>query len=114
MLLGTQAILATRLLKAGDSYLWRPGLQFGQPDNVLGPPVFEALHEDLNNPVAAGNDIGFVGDLRRYTVLRRLVLQLKRLEELYTETDEIGFRFKFRSVVDVQNIAAFRSLRINT
>ena len=110
--LGTQAILATRLLKAGDNYIWQPGLQLGQPDNILGRPVFEALHDDLNNPVAAGNDIGFVGDLRRYTVLRRLALQVKRLEELYAETDEVGFRFRFRTGGDVQNTMGFRSLRI--
>lgn len=112
--LGTQAILAARLLKDNnDQYLWQPGLQAGQPDTILGKPSIEAVHEDLDNPVAAGNDVGVVGDLRRYTVLRRLQLQVKRLEELYAETDEIGLRFRFRTGGDVQNNEAFRSIRIS-
>lgn len=115
--LGTPALLAARLLKAGDNYIWQPGLKDGQPDTILGREVIEAYDGEgtanpLDNPVAAGNDIGVVGDLRRYSVLRRLQMQVKRLEELYAETDEIGFRFRFRTGGDVQNTAAFRTLRV--
>jgi len=112
-LLGTQAILAARLLKDGNNnYIWAPGLQVGQPDAILGKPVIESEADPLDNAVAAGNDVGVVGDLRRYTILRRLNLQVKRLEELYAETDEVGFRFRFRTGGDVQNTAAFRSIRV--
>lgn len=113
--LGTQAILAARLLKesgTSNQYIWQPGLQAGQPDAILGKPVFEAVHDALDSPIATGNDIGFVGDLRRYTVLRRLQMQVKRLEELYAATDEVGFRFRARTGGDVQNTAAFRSIRV--
>lgn len=118
--LGTPAILAARLLKetgSSNQYLWQPGLQAGQPASILGKPVIEAYDGEntaspLDNPVATGNDVGFVGDLRKYTVLRRLQMQVKRLEELYAETDEIGFRFRFRTGGDVQNTAAFKSIRI--
>jgi HK97 family phage major capsid protein len=94
-------------------------LQESQPDTILGKPVVEAYDGEntsnpLDNPVVAGNDVGIVGDLRRYTVLRRLQMQVKRLEELYAETDEIGFRFRFRTGGDVQNTRAFRSIRIKT
>jgi HK97 family phage major capsid protein len=116
--LGTQAVVAVRLMKAGDNYIWQPGIQEGQPDRVLGYPVIEAYDGEhtqspLDNPVAPGSDIGVVGDLRRYTVLRRLQMQVKRLEELYAETDELGLRFRFRTGGDVQNTEAFRSIRVN-
>ena len=121
--LGTQAIIVARLLKEGgaatNQYLWQPGLQAGDPATLLGKPVYEAADREassgshpLDNPVATGNDIGIVGDLRRYTVLRRLNLQVKRLEELYAATDEVGFRFRFRTGGDVQNTKAFRSIRV--
>ncbi len=111
--LGTQAILAARLLKdTTNNYLWQPGLQAGEPDSILGKPLIESEADPVDNPIATGNDIGFVGDLRRYTILRRLQMQVKRLEELYAETDEVGFRFRFRTGGDVQNTAAFRSIRI--
>lgn len=116
--LGTQAIIAARLLKeTSNQYLWQPGLQAGEPATMLGKAVIEATDSDntqnpLDNAVATGQDVGLVGDLRRYTVLRRLQLQVKRLEELYANTDEIGFRFRFRTGGDVQNTKAFRSIRI--
>jgi HK97 family phage major capsid protein len=111
--LGTQAMLAARLMKdTTNQYIWQPGLQAGQPDRILGKPAVEAVHDALDNPIAGGNDVGLVGDLRRYTVLRRLQLQVKRLEELYAETDEIGLRFRFRTGGDVQNNAAFRSIHV--
>lgn len=118
--LGTNAIVAARLLKetgTSNQYLWQPGLQAGQPASILGKPVVEAYDGEntpspLDNPVVTGNDVGFIGDLRKYTVLRRLQMQVKRLEELYAETDEIGFRFRFRSGGDVQNTNAFTSIRV--
>lgn len=112
-ILGTNAIIAARLLKDGnDNYIWQPGLQAGEPSSILGRPVVESVDAALNTAVSGGNDVGVVGDLRRYTVLRRLQLQVKRLEELYAETDEVGFRFRFRTGGDVQNTAAFRSIRV--
>lgn len=111
--LGTNAVLAARLLKdTTNNYIWQPGLQAGQPDSISGRPVIETDATAINNPVAAGNDIGFVGDLKRYTVLERLAMQVKRLEELRALTDEVGLRFRFRTGGDVQNTAAFRSIRI--
>lgn len=118
--LGTQAIIAARLLKetgTSNQYLWQPGLQAGEPSTVLGRPVIEAFDGEntanpVDNTVTAGNDVGIVGDLRRYTVLRRLQMQVKRLEELYANTDEIGFRFRFRTGGDVQQTKAFRSIRV--
>lgn len=111
--LGSQAIVSVMLLKDGnDQYLWRPGLQAGEPAQILGKPVIESPELALDNPVATGNDVGIVGDLRRYTVMRRLQMQVKRLEELRALTDEVGFRFRFRTGGDVRRLGAFRSIRV--
>lgn len=111
--LGSQAIVSVMLLKDNNGqYIWRPGLQEGQPASVLGKPVIESPELALDNPVTSGNDIGIVGDLRRYTVMRRLQMQVKRLEELRALTDEVGFRFRFRTGGDVRRLDAFRSIRV--
>lgn len=111
--LGTNAVLAVQLLKdSNGQYIWQPGLQAGQPDRVVGAPLIENEAAAINNAVASGNDIGFVGDLKRYTVLQRLAMQVKRLEELRAMTDEVGFRFRFRTGGDVQTTQAFRSIRV--
>ena len=110
---GSQALLAARLLKDGnDNYIWQPGLQAGDPDRIVGKPVIESPELALDVPVAAGADVAICGDLRRYRVLRRIAMQVKRLEELRALTDQVGFRFRFRTGGDVQTLDAFRSLRV--
>jgi HK97 family phage major capsid protein len=111
--MGSQAFLAARLIKdAQGQYIWQPGLQAGDPDRIIGKPALESPELALDNPVAPGNDVGVVGDLRRYRILRRLQLQVKRLNELYARTDEVGFRFRWREGGDVRTPDAFRSIRI--
>jgi HK97 family phage major capsid protein len=56
--------------------------------------------------------VGIFGDLRRYRVFERLGLQVKRLEELRALTDEVGFRFRFRTGGDVMLNSAFRTIRV--
>lgn len=109
---GSQMLLAARLLKAGDNYVWQPGLQAGEPDRIIGKPVIESPDLALDRPVATGNDVALCGDLRRYRILRRLQMQVKRLEELYAATDEVGFRHRWRVGGDVRTLGAFRSMRV--
>jgi HK97 family phage major capsid protein len=115
--MGTEAIRLIRLLKDGGAsgnYLWQPGLQAGEPQTILGYPVREVDAADLNSGVATDDDVAIFGDLRQYMVMRRLGLQVKRLEELRALTDEVGFRFRFRVGGDTINNAAFKTLRIGS
>jgi len=59
---------AVRKLKDNDGqYLWQPSLQLGQPDRLLGYPIF--TWEDMANPTTAdGYPVAF-GDFRRGYVL---------------------------------------------
>jgi len=116
-ILGTNAIRLARLQRdasggAGTGgYMWQPSLQEGEPDRLNGYPVIETTSVALNSAIATGNDIGIFGDLRRYRVFERLGLQVRRLEELRALTDEVGFRFRFRTGGDVMLNEAFRTIR---
>jgi HK97 family phage major capsid protein len=120
-ILGTNAIRTVRLQRddsgaaAGTGgYIWQPSLQAGEPNALDGRPVIETTSVALNSAVSSGNDVGIFGDLRRYRVYERLGLQVKRLEELRALTDEVGFRFRFRTGGDVMLTDAFRTIRIGT
>jgi HK97 family phage major capsid protein len=116
-ILGTNAIRLARLQRdasggAGTGgYMWQPSLQAGEPDRLNGYPVLETTSVALNSAIATGNDIGIFGDLKRYRVFERVGLQVKRLEELRALTDEVGFRFRFRTGGDVMLEEAFRTIR---
>ncbi|NGN44979.1 phage major capsid protein [Mesorhizobium sp. CGMCC 1.15528] len=67
---------AIRKIKDGNgNFIWQPGLQAGQPANVLGFPVTElAAMQD----VAAGNIPIIFGDFSGYLVLDRLGVRVLR------------------------------------
>ncbi len=117
-ILGTNAIRSVRLQRDASGgantggYIWQPSLQAGEPATLNGYPVVETTSVALNSAVASGNDVGIFGDLRRYRVFERLGLQVKRLEELRALTDEVGFRFRFRTGGDVMLNQAFRTIRV--
>ena len=111
--LGKNAIVSIRLLKdTTGQYVWQPGITAGETATILGRPVLETDAVGLNGTVTTGNDVGIFGDLRRYMVMRRLGLQVKRLEELRALTDEVGFRWRFRVGGDVELNEAFKTIRI--
>lgn len=114
-ILGTLAIRSIALEREGvgtGQYLWQPSAVAGQPDTLNGKPVIETDAVALNSPISTGNDIGIFGDLKRYRVFERLGLQVKRLEELRALTDEVGFRFRFRTGGDVMLNEAFKTIRV--
>lgn len=82
-----------RKLKDGDNqYLWQPGLQAGQPDRLLGRPVF------TNNSMATGAANAktvLFGDMRYFAIADFAGggAQLRRLNELYAANGQVGFRW---------------------
>lgn len=85
------SIAATiRKLKDGDGqYIWQQSTQLGQPDRLLGWPVF------LNNHMAAAAVSGaktvLAGAFKKYKVRLVAELRLRRLVERYAEFDQEGF-----------------------
>lgn len=104
-------VAALRKLKdSNGQYLWQPSVQAGQPATVLG----YALRTNEHMPtIAAGADAGIFGDLRRlYLVADRVGMSVKRLDEKYAETDEVGFIARRRVGGRVLAPWAARKLRI--
>jgi HK97 family phage major capsid protein len=84
------AVLSLRKAKATTGeYLWQPSTQAGAPDLLYGKPFYTS---DFLATVAATSVSGFFGDVRQYRVLDRRGLSLQRLNELYAESGQIGFR----------------------
>lgn len=70
-------------------YLWQPSIQMGQPDVLLGRPVFQS--EFVPNTFTTGLFVGMFGDFSYYWWVDALGMQLQRLNELYAETNQVGF-----------------------
>lgn len=87
-----------RKLKTGISgdltYLWQPSLAAGQPDTILGRPV--VVTGGATAPAASATSICFV-DLKKYYIADRLGTTMQRLNELYAENGQVGFKFARRN-----------------
>jgi len=100
-----------RRLKGSDGhYLWQPSLAAGQPDTLLGYRIVETEYL----PAPAANSLSAVfGDWSYYTICDRMnSTDIRRYNELFAKTGEIGFRGTRR--VDGGPILgqAFRALKI--
>jgi HK97 family phage major capsid protein len=86
-------IKAIRKLKTGvssdNTYLWSPGLSSGEPDTLLGRPVYAS--QDMAE-IATGNKVALFGDMSYYYVGDRQSIGLQRLVELYAASGQVGFR----------------------
>jgi len=70
-------------------YLWRDGIQMGDPDMLLGMPVNES--EYAPNTMTTGQYIGILGDFSRYWIADSLDMTMQRLVELYAASNQEGF-----------------------
>lgn len=78
-----------KLKDADGQYMFRESLRAGEPDTLLGRPV--RTSEFAPNTMTTGQYVGMLGDFSHYWILDALQMQLQRLEELYAETNQIGF-----------------------
>ena len=88
-------LLQLMLLKDGDSrYLWKPGLEVGKPDTILGHAIYTSTYMPslTNKPAAdAGKKVLLFGDFGYYWIADRTNRSLKRLDELFAVNDQVGF-----------------------
>ena len=83
-----------RKLKDGQGqYLWVPAMTVGAPDLLLGRPV--VCSENMEGIAATKKPIAF-GDFSYYKIGQRGPLQIKRLNERFADTGEIGFAISER------------------
>ena len=77
-------------LKDGNSqYIWQASVTAGRPDTILGQEVIES--EYVPNTFTTGQYVGMYGDFSNYWIADAMNMQVQRLEELYAETNQIGF-----------------------
>ena len=83
-----------RKLKDGNgSFMWQPGLLYGQPDTLLNQRVLTSNYMPLP---AAGNKAILYGDYGYYWLADRAGRAMQRLNELYAAADQVGFKITQR------------------
>lgn len=83
-------MLKIALIKDGEGrYMLRESLRAGEPDTLLNIPI--ALSRYAPNTLTAGLYFGILGDMSYYWIADSLDLRIKRVQELYAETDQVGF-----------------------
>lgn len=77
-------------LKDGEGqYIWQASKTLADPDMLLGRPVNES--EYAPNTFTTGLYVGLFGDLNHYHIADVSAVDIKRLNELYAETNQVGF-----------------------
>lgn len=83
-------------LKDGNGqYIWRESVRVGEPDRVLGFPVF--MSEYVPNTFTTGLYVGILGDFSFYWIADALDMDMQRLVELYAATNQVGFIIRSES-----------------
>lgn len=100
-------IKAIRKLKdSTNQYLWQPGLAAGQPDTLLGRPVY--ADPDVAVMAASAESILF-GDFSYYWIRDVQGVAFQRLQELYAANGQVGFRAYHRTDGKLLNAAAIKT-----
>jgi len=93
-ILNDQTIAALRKLKDGNgAYMWQPALVAGEPDKLLGYPVYTSAYMPT---VEAGAKTIIFGDLSYYNIGDRGSRSFAELRELFAGNGMVGFVAKER------------------
>ncbi len=89
-----QTLALLRKLKDGNgAYIWQPSYQAGEPDSLLGYPVYTSAYVPT---VAAGKPVIAFGDFSYYNIGDRGSRSFAELKELFAGNGMIGFVAKER------------------
>lgn len=82
-------VSALRKLKDNNgAYLWQPSVQAGQPDRLLGYPIYTSPYV----PAVAASTLPIAfGDFSNYWIADRMGRTVQRLNELYAGNGQVGF-----------------------
>lgn len=88
-IMNDKTIASLRKLKDNNgAYLWQPSCQMGEPDKILGYPIYTSAY-------APDNAVAF-GDYKYYNIGDRGTRSFKQLNELFAGNGMIGFVAKER------------------
>ena len=93
-ILNDSTIAVIRKLKDGNgAYIWQPSSVAGEPDKILGYPVYTSAYVP---EIAAGNKVIAFGDFSYYNIGDRGTRSFAELKELFAGNGLIGFVAKER------------------
>lgn len=96
-------------LGAGDaSPLWQPSMRDGAPDLIEGFPYW--INQDMETALTTGKKIMLFGDYSKYIVRQVLGMTLRRLEERFIDSGQIGYIAFARYDGELINTAAVKHL----
>lgn len=98
----------SKLVDDFNNYLWQPGLKAGDPDMIRGYPVYI---DPFYDTIAAAKVIATFGDHSEYWIRDSGPVISQRLNELYAETGQVGFRFAERIDGNLVDAGAVKSLK---
>ena len=88
-------IKAIRQLKdTTNQYLWQPGHRDGEPDRLLGKPVYASSH--CPAAISGGKSVVFA-DFSYFWIGDRSGIEMQRVNELYAASGQVGFIGTFRT-----------------
>jgi len=89
-----QTLASIRKLKdANGAYFWQPSYQMGEPDCLLGYPVYSSAYMPA---VEAGKTVIAFGDYSYYNIGDRGTRSLQELKELFAGNGMVGYVMKER------------------
>ena len=80
--------LIRKLKDNNGAYLWQPSVQQGEPDQLLGYPLYTSPYVPQ---VGAGKLAVAFGDFKNYWIADRAGRTVQRLNELYSTNGQVGF-----------------------
>ena len=100
-------VAAIRKVKGSDGqYIWQPALQAGQPDLLLGKPVF--TDPDVETLAATNRVLGF-GDVKRAYLIRDVLgVTIKYLQERFADNGQVAWRGQLRTGGAIVDQNAFK------
>ncbi len=98
------------------NYFWQPSGQLGEPDRILGIPVYCSQYVPApatsSQGFASGGGIcGMIGAFDYCVIGERSGYTLRVLNELYAANDQVGYVATNRVDVKLTNMSAFKYLR---
>lgn len=93
---------------SSGAYLWQPALSAGQPDTLMGRPVYTLSTVDT---IATGKNVVAFGDMSYFWIADFGGLTFRRLIELYADVGQVGFQWFKRMDSNVMLNSAIKYLR---
>lgn len=81
--------MAAKITDDNANYIWRESVRTGEPDTLLGRPLF--MSEFAPNTFTASQYVGIIGDFSFFWYADSLLMEIQRLVELYAATSQVGF-----------------------